>query len=701
MTTIVTEAAHKPDSPGRDQYAIALSLVDQEDATAYAYRPEPQYRWIEQKLNQTTTWINLLLLFTTQLLPLVVATQVTDGFRLGALWAATGLPVVVTAILVGLSKRRQKDFESRFKTELDTYRTALSKAFIQPDASDEAGASRKSEVEDARLATIHKIANGLEGNQGKRDLFFYAPLGHRFLWWWTLFLSLSALAGGQLSTLIKDANATLDYTLIATDVVRALLISVVAYIASNIIRELLTLRNQYASAQSEVGRFGEKLATHRRSLEKSTREVEKSTKGVAQELTRHRSMLRVVRRFNKLGAALERIRQRLADDPQQSEKLVELEDEVFNQYVNSLTANAESLLDQYGDLADSVKKEHRLFLGATVTAVLQEQRARKDGYPSYLVRLSTLAKIACELYDSVDHLADALKGAEPSPEFACYAHLAIPPQRFLNKGMERGGPVVGDSNWEHFLRFFARNAQCRTHVPPHVPMHRFLLSVVTDDRGRSEAKLAEFLQTHGRECLWWIGGMEPEEAVTFTNDVLAKEFGDLEARDVSVQLNKWKVALGEAEVDPKDARDHPARKYYIALKDLSEPSGEKTVRYDIHQREAEGTPLGTVLGRTYHKEGRLKVAEILDWEALSWLQDPNTGKPFDYFAIRARDKWIFCLRSLYDSDLDVADVQIRTPDGSEAWERLEQNLDRLYCPDKATMPLTTEHQSAETYKYRG
>ncbi|HEY1757094.1 MAG TPA: hypothetical protein VGG72_17095 [Bryobacteraceae bacterium] len=474
-------------------------------------------------------------------------------------------------------------------------------------------------------------------------LAYYVPIGHRFLWWWTLFVGIGAVLNSS------TGKAQLQFSDVITDVMRALLIALVANIATNIIRELLVLRSQYAATADDVRGIDQALQRHARTLEDTVRKIKTSVFDV-----------NATRSINFLGSTLEEFHKRLKGAP--SGETSDLEQQYFLNYTNALAQNAADLLCIY----DEWPIEQRLFGAAALTSIIEEQRPTEG---RHLVRLSTLAKIAEEICRAVDKLAQT--GGNHLLQI--HALVAISPQRFLNKGQGIGpgtgsNPFIcGHRNFENYLEYFADRAQCNRWAGSqdaahfHVETYRYFLSIADDNNDDMSSN--------------------PDARR------LCAEFNALRARTVQEEL------VLVVDVEPRvpmssSPGSHNDLRTLARRESLTGQPGQ--TRYTVRRRgpnDSSAETVGSVLSRFYHRPGQCKILEVRASEAINWLQDERTSKPKDYFAVAMEGRWMFCLRSLYDSDLDVADVEICRADsdlpgdGTTRWTELVAELNRLFRRD--------------------
>lgn len=626
---------------------LALLFLEKGSVSEYAYRPESEFKGIEEDVGDRTNFINVLL-FIAQLVCLIISViwlgtpQARDG-RDGWLRTGVGLPFGCAVVLLAIKRisgwyvfRGLWDIRRNYN---DTLRTPL---FDAGDAS-------RPQVGNARTIALQAIDRHLKEIDGRRwggavlrvhsGLAYYVPIGHRFLWWWTLFVGIGAVLNSS------TGKNQLQFTDVITDVMRALLIALVANIATNIIRELLVLRSQYASTADKVRGIDAALLRHARALDETVRNIKTSIFDGTAELA-----------IDRLASTLQQFHKRLRKAP--GSEASRLEQDYFLNYTEALARNAAELLRMYE------WPEHGLFGAAAMTSIVEEQRP-SEGH--HLVRLSTLAKIAKEICRAVDNLAQA----DGNRGLHIYALVAISPQRFLNKGLGKGPAddlntyVCGHENFEHYLEYFADRAQCTRwddgEEPKHfhVETHRYFLSIADAEND--------------------------EQSSSLSGQSLCSEFYALRASSVQEEL---RLLVDVEPRVPKSSSPGGYRDVRKLARREPVPSQPGQMRYAVRRGAPDNSSVetvGSVLSQLYHRPGQCKVLEVHAKEAIHCLQDELTSKPKDYFAVAMNGKWVFCLRSLYDSDLDVADVEILRTDsnqvpaeGATRWNEVVSELDRLF-----------------------
>jgi hypothetical protein len=242
----------------------------------------------------------------------------------------------------------------------------------------------------------------------------------------------------------------------------------------------------------------------------------------------------------------------------------------------------------------------------------------------------------------------------PALPVTFHALLVIPPVKFLNYATRpdvrnRAKPLQkykgGESAWEEYLQANLGAA----HVPGRV--YRQFLAI--------------------RD-----GGEERDKD-------LSSEVEDLLVDEVAEQL-RFSVLCGDDGVPVKCSLDG---------KPMAAAQGEGDFKYNIQKERGDNGnwgQLAEVLGRYYHAENCcfVRTVELADFNSSDnkkigrLLKDSTTKKPLDYFAVRCKStgQWLFCLRTRYDEDFDVAILDILYP-GSETpeeWADFTTDLGLLF-----------------------
>lgn len=669
---------------------LALLYVERGRISDYAYRPEANFKWIEQEVNETTNFVNCAL-FTAQVLCMVFSLFVLGGAQQGEgrdNWLRAGWAIPLAGATIGLCGKRLLGRYFLGAKDLSVLRDNYERMCLTPlfETADFSLDRQERDRAAARTAALRGVVSALASGdnwwrrfllRGFHKLSCYVVVGHRFLWWWTLFVGIGAVLNSN------TGKAQIQFSEMMADVMRAVLIALVANVATNIIRELLVLRGQYASTAGSVRDIDGALLRHARTLDDTVRKIKTSVFSV-----------RAASSIQSLGSVLQGFRDRLEKTTDSDS--ADLEKSYFEHYTEALATNASRLLQVYDDWPSA----HRLFGAATMTSFIEEQRPEDS---RYLVRFSTLAKVAEEVCRAVDKLAQSANGGG---KFEIFALVAMPPQRFLNKGQldEGAGPgryKCGHQNFEDYLEYFADRAQCSkgsTHNENdhlHVDTYRFFLSITPEGGESSLRKYRKDNRDPG-----FIREMRAgERHKEFVSRMLTAELTELTSATVREQLA---YTVDVEERVPVSKGKEVAHKEHRSLAQRERLHGaQEQWRYRIRHSDGSGETLGAVLGRRYHKAGYCRVLELHDWEAIEWLQDRRTGKPKDYFAVACDGNWVFCLRSLFDSDLDVADVEIcrpepeASPERNEKWNELQRDLNLLFHRDGT--PGIGSHHEIESY----
>lgn len=503
-------------------------------------------------------------------------------------------------------------------------------------------------------------------------LTFVQPISFQNIWWWTLFIGVtnteyihSVALDAAGSTVPLQAGHLASVEDLTGKILATLVISAVAFIATNLVSHLLDLRDNFQlirsrvdEANSAVGRLDKSLRSHIDNLSE-TSESSLDT-------------LRAVMKTLEVGG-----------------RWIELKQRLTNKKVRDLWLRAVGMLDNLGHQIDFGSKDKiEPFLASVLGQFLQSQGQLLNTTQHRVVtKYENLGQMANELMELARH----------DSEMVVYALLVLPPLRYLNyNGSYRfGRPTLAkwaeensrrelrSSTWWNYL-----NTNREIAVAPRVHVKRYFLSVALHGHVKDVADSVEQVK---RTVLEADAFEDP--AFRVFNEILP-----VRSSSVTSQLRLHVLCDG----DRLPIAYLPATDDYLSwseagarLRQWREAGASENAALQFVVREqkddfpvtvagAQWLTLGEVLGTVFHKR---ETAWVLECEQrldphLSFLIDKDTMKLKDFFAIGKPNggevKWLLCLRSLYDRDFDVADVEIVYPESRDRWEVVKRELDQVF-----------------------
>jgi hypothetical protein len=325
--------------------------------------------------------------------------------------------------------------------------------------------------EQLRLA----IKTELTGHPGRafrywRFFLFFTPFSYRYIWWWTLIVGITSAEMEyfvQLTT-SADQHVALHPSDLGISFMRALIISVIAYIATNIIRELLYLREHYIEGKVEAEKLSQTL------------------KDVSPTITRTYGVLAAAVGVLGIGVKLQKFT-----------KALEGQDAALHDQSRKFLENVSGTIDNFVEqLEKSPDNNVKLWLRVVLNRYIQTQREILNTDQKRILTLfSDLARITRELVGSTHPLYridDLSRGLE------FFALLVIPPVKFLNfKDKE----YIGDTDWESYLMGNI------LHSSGGVRQNRYFLSIdakPTEMRNASEEAIELLHDEVGKQLRWYV-----------------------------------------------------------------------------------------------------------------------------------------------------------------------------------------------------
>lgn len=294
---------------------------------------------------------------------------------------------------------------------------------------------------------------------------FFIPFNYKFIWWWTLIVG---VATAEMEYLAKIYGSTPDKPSdLWLSFMRAIIISVIAYIATNIIRELLSLREYYLSGVTSAKK-GAVIADQLISSLSSF-----ANKEVPKLINISQIAIGTTEIATNIDTLLETTK------PEYTLLLPQ-----SNIFVTNLKRVVKNFIEQIKNVRDPFIKQCVLL--TLNRYLLSEAEILEDEQKRIISRFSTLADIGRELITSLYPGSDVVLPDPNNPEF--YGLMVIPPIKFLNYNES---VRIGDPKWEDYLKSHIQAAKRK------IPVVKYFLSLT----GSNPSELARIDNETSSEVL--------------------------------------------------------------------------------------------------------------------------------------------------------------------------------------------------------
>lgn len=473
----------------------------------------------------------------------------------------------------------------------------------------------------------------------------------RTIWLWMLVVSIATV-------LMKFfALSDWDSIVASKELLTSLLMALVAYIATNVVREMLQMRVRYQDSVQTI------------------QDTEKSLKGLKEDFDKQNEQIDLVSKsLNKQASVIAAITDIAGIKRLLNEMLKNTEDSELLSLIQGAFRNIGQEAEAISERIDAIPGERKekemfqkMYLNVLNPYVEAELRAFRlsTAHQSKNIGIVTRFSVAGQM---VRGLLEAEIRSKTMLTF--HALLVIPPARFLNyvhpaEGKSNSESTTkssdeswkrlkgGDHDWDAYLRANLKAVEKTVNVK-----RQFL--AITD--GDSE----EFKK------------LPPEARALHSTSVKnqLKLFVECDTKYVPVWVNPDTNEI---------IRDHNGIeqwKYRIEEKIIGQNLPELPSAHNTKWVE-----MAEVIGTKFHIPNNCFVREITAAQFIDpsdaigkLLKDTATGKPWDYFAAHdeAKNKWVFCLRIRYDKDFDVAILDILYPNDTREWKETTARLETLF-----------------------
>ena len=253
---------------------------------------------------------------------------------------------------------------------------------------------------------------------------FLHPIGFPFVWWWTLIVGMISAEIKFIQHHATGIDAEVCVNELGLSMMTAFLISIIAYIATNIIRELMIVRQGYSQAALKVHSFDDSMKKLQILIDESQYTLDESLV----VLPAGSALLQLQTETETNERTRKEYRKFLDNTARQTKTLI-------NRLRESPVTDIEVRLCLLGLLNQYLDTEVQVLSGTRI-----------------ITRFTTLARIAEALVEAVFPRDPEMKPkAKDLDEIKFYGLLVKPPKSFLNYDTT-GITALIDENWERYLK---------------------------------------------------------------------------------------------------------------------------------------------------------------------------------------------------------------------------------------------------------
>lgn len=263
--------------------------------------------------------------------------------------------------------------------------------------------NKSNEITDDELISFTQSLNGL-----KSFFFYLRPFRFQYVWFWILIIGVVSAVADYIPKASQDGK----FTEMLISIGKSLLIMILAYIASNIIRELLSLRDDYSKSakdftniKSELTKASSQVEELRRTLD--LKEIDDEYKKFIGHLNEE------VDSYNVLEKTKNEFKQSLKS--------------LFESFDNKITKNSLSDFWLVSGLANYIKINSELFKNENL--------------------IVTKFEIFAELLKNCLQSLIQAKQKNSNLKFEIYSTIVLPPDRFFNYSPNK----IEQERWQEYL----------------------------------------------------------------------------------------------------------------------------------------------------------------------------------------------------------------------------------------------------------
>lgn len=535
-------------------------------------------------------------------------------------------------------------------------------------------------------------------------LAFVQPFSFQNIWWWSLILGVLRIA----FAFVEDPGQR-DLNKYAQDVTAALIISAIAFIASNLVGQLLYVRDRFQAVQDKVEAANTRVAALTIDVERNatmltdklSHEAQSLTSTLRQQSTDLTDTLRAnVSDVQRTMHSSLRVLELVTNSLNAGEQWRELRRHLDTQgEVSALWEKLIQMLEKFASQVQAGGDDLRPFLAMVLGHFLESQGTLLNTHQRrVMTKFVNLSRMVHSIMTSAAN--------SPDSRWVAYGLFVLPPLKFLNYNGSYRATTPTAAKWESeeaergltdiaWWRYLDQNLSSRS-GDSKLSVKRYFLAVTLADKLE---RIATDLEAEKETII-------PDGAFDNPAYRALPEIRGVRAASVKYQLNRY-VLCDERRIplaiDPASVSEDERYVLWESVGSrLGVSDGDARPLLKVQFQFAENPPpltpvlegkgamwlrFGEVLGTVFHRPGH---AWVIDYDQtrdsnLSALVDPISMKPKDFFALGARAsdqdeiEWKLCLRSTYDRDFDVADVEI-VHSGADArrWNDVVEELNHIF-----------------------
>jgi len=474
-----------------------------------------------------------------------------------------------------------------------------------------------------------------------RYFILQSPFSLRIIWFWTLIIGIALVFNENDVQLIYDTgynNSILNK--FSFGILKALVVAVLSYIATNIISELLQLREQYVQGIEEM------LDLKKVIIESS--KIVNNAKGILEDAVERITIIGTVTELNDSLQAL-KLEFLPAD-----KKINHILAKTFDGFLNTVEK-------QFKTFKEKCTKDHTIKLWVT-SAINNNIKIHTKLYEKRNELVTTFEAFGEILNNTIEYIIEDKDTNKDIIEYyEIYTILVLPPGRFFN---------FNEYNGKLLRAFFAANESWKKYVDVNLKA--------------SKAGIKQFRHFLSISNERNLNNMGEEEK-------------DLASEKVKKQLNEKYYLLKEEKTnydifcEEKEVADDLGKKIkaYEYL--------ETSTPYKTDKIGYEWKSLSDILN-IIHKVGETECCKVLEVPVNSYegpsrmnrlIRNNLKMKPIDYYAIRhkkndAQWEWLLCFRTEYDKSFNAAIIRImhKEQDAHEnekkEWQEMCEKLNTIF-----------------------
>lgn len=443
--------------------------------------------------------------------------------------------------------------------------------------------------------------------------------GYRFVWWWVLII-------GVVSVFVKNWNPKLSKVFegdTGSELMVVFLTSVFAFIATNVIRELIVVRVRSQYSADKVEKATSRVMTASDNIATQTESVENKIGGFSKKISDMLDTMCTIANLGEMQAATVQIVTKIKNAVANESKKDSLKQmNIFVRYCTEQTEN-------YIRLVNTVENKPNLIkcLLPTLNKYMEEEKRLLNHKQQRIITshavLGTIAEniVSSFFPENNSGIDGALK---ETIEF--YGLMAMKPLDFLKRA--NGDNKEDTKKWRIFI-----NAN-KTYAEKGIKQNRYFIAI--ESEGDSSQKLP-----------------------------LQKQV-DLHYASICSDLKDYYVKTDES--------GNPI---------FDEDKGFTFKKTNRKNSDSKWKSLAKVLFEDYHASCCFIRKMSIDVYKKHFSREYIRGLqyPLDYFAVKhAEHGWLFCLETVYNDATQIADISIcyESANGKNDWEKTKNDLDYIF-----------------------